>query len=99
MSVQDFKAAVNDVGTSGFRIYLAAPEWQILREIAEPSLKRRDIAQTYHLAIKAQAEDGAVIDWARVNAAILARWSPSSLEWIKKQAWSGKCFAPKEVAS
>jgi hypothetical protein len=74
------------------RVYLAESESQLIREIADTSLKRRDIAQTYALAIDAEREDGAKVDWHKVNRAIIDRWSPSGLEWIKKQAWTGKCW-------
>jgi hypothetical protein len=63
----------------------------ILREIATPEAKRRDIAQTYRLCMESSECDR--IDWAKVNGAILERWSRSALEWIKKQAHSGRCFA------
>lgn len=62
----------------------------LLREIADKSLKRRSIAKTYALALA--SSECRTIDWSKVNAAIIARWSVSGLEWIKKQAWSGKCF-------
>ena len=62
----------------------------LLREIADKSLKRRDVAQTYALYLRS-SERGKV-DIAKVNRAIIERWSLSGLEWIKQQAWSGKCF-------
>lgn len=60
----------------------------LLREIAEPSIKRIDVAKTYALAIKSSE----AVNWPVVNAAIIKRWSKSGLVWIKKQAWSGKCW-------
>jgi hypothetical protein len=63
----------------------------LLREIAAPEMKRKDVAQSYALALRSSDPT----DWKRVNAAILARWSLSGLKWIKTQAHSGKCF-PKE---
>jgi hypothetical protein len=66
-------------------------ESTLLREIADKSLHRKDIAQTYHLALKS----GERINWVTVNHKIIERWSKSGLEWIKKQAWSGKCFDVK----
>lgn len=59
----------------------------LLNEIAQGA-KRRAVAQTYRLAMQSSHPT----DWAKVNAAIIDRWSFSGLEWIKKQAWSGKCF-------
>ena len=61
----------------------------LLREIADPKLYRRDVAQTYRLAMQSRE----ATDWPRVNRAIIARWSVSALEYIKAQAWSGRCFA------
>jgi hypothetical protein len=63
----------------------------MLREIADPAMKRRDIAQTYHLALRSSHPT----DWPRVNAAIMERWGRSALIWIKTQAWNGRCFRDK----
>jgi hypothetical protein len=70
------------------RFELADCTGTLLREIAEPSSKRRDIAKTYALALRSSE----ATDWKAVNAAIIARWSVSALNWIKEQAHSGKCF-------
>lgn len=67
----------------------------LLRDIACPELKQRDIAQTYHLALL--SDEVRTMDWGRVNAAIIARWSRSGLERIKQWAWSGRCFAPRKT--
>ena len=60
----------------------------LLSEIADPAMKRRDVAQTYALAMRSSE----AIDYERVNAAIIERWSRSALEFIKRMAWSGRCF-------
>ena len=60
----------------------------ILGEIADKTFTRRDVAQSYALAMRSSEPT----DWATVNAAIIERWSPSALEYIKELAWSGKCF-------
>jgi hypothetical protein len=65
------------------RIVLADPQGQLMEEIADPKMTRRQVALTYRLAL---AEPGRV-DWPTVNRAIAARWSPSALDWIKKTAW------------
>lgn len=70
---------------------LANCESHLLREIADPAMNRKDVAQSYALAMKSSERDQ--IDWAKVNKAIMARWSASGLKWIKESAWSGKCFA------
>jgi hypothetical protein len=61
----------------------------LLREIADKEFTRRDVAQSYALAMRSSEET----DWTKVNRAIIDRWSVSALEFIKAQAWSGECFA------
>jgi hypothetical protein len=58
----------------------------LLHEI-DSGATRREVAQTYALALR----DLPSTNWARVNAAIVARWSVAALAWIKKEAWSGRC--------
>lgn len=62
----------------------------ILREIALKESRRRDIAKTYRLIM--ESSECRKVDWAKVNGAIIERWSMASLKWIKEQAHSGKCF-------
>jgi hypothetical protein len=68
------------------RFELGDPEGQLLKEIADPSMTRRDVALTYGLAIRSGKER---VDWPKVNRAIVDRWSLSALEWIKDFAWKG----------
>jgi hypothetical protein len=75
------------------QIELADCENQLLREIVDHRLTRRDVAKTYALTLK--SSEARKVNWAKVNLAIVERWSPYALEWIKKQAWSGKCFEPR----
>lgn len=75
---------------SDVRFELAACTSTLLDEIARPESKRRDVAKTYCLALRSSEPT----DWRAVNTAIIARWSVSALNWIKKQAHSGKCFEP-----
>lgn len=65
------------------RVELVNPERQLLDEIADPRLKRADVALTYALAMRSVAD----IHWQRVNEAIIERWSMSALCWIKERAW------------
>ena len=66
-------------------------ELACVEEVIENEIKQgcnqRQVAQTYALALRSTWPT----DWARVNAAILARW-PKGLERVKTLAWSGKCF-------
>lgn len=68
---------------------LACTTNMLLREIADKAMKRLDVAKTYALALRSSWPT----DWLKVNKAILARWSPHALVWIKEKAWSGKAFA------
>ncbi len=60
----------------------------LLREIADEKMFRNDIAKTYALAMRSSFPT----DYAKVNAAIIERWSASGLKYIKERAWSGKAF-------
>ena len=66
----------------------------LLREIDTVELHQRDIAKTYALAMKSSEKT----DWAKVNEAIIKRWSVSELNHIKAMAWSGKYWRPNEKA-
>jgi hypothetical protein len=72
------------------RAELVGCEATLLAEIAEPQAKRLDIAKTYALALRSSERE--LIDWGKVNRAIIARWSTGALLWIKERAHSGKCF-------
>jgi hypothetical protein len=79
------------------RIEMADCENQLLREIVDHRLTRREVAKTYRLAM--DSSECKKVNWAKVNMAIVQRWSPYALEWIKKQAWTGKCFEPRPYKS
>jgi hypothetical protein len=71
----------------GTRIVLADPEGYLLEEIADPAMKRIDIAKTYRLILASGEQDR--VNWRTVNAAIVGRWSVSALNWIKQFARKG----------
>ena len=74
-------------------IFMMDCERVLLEEIANPKVRRKSVAMTYAWAIRSTQAGMDTVDWKKVNAAIIERWSRSALEWIKKQAWSGKCFS------
>ncbi len=74
---------------NGYTMELTNCTGVLLREIAMPEMKRKQISQTYALALRSSE----ATDWKAVNEAIVKRWSLSCLTWIKEQAWSGKCFS------
>ena len=77
--------------TDGIKVELCCCESVLLNEIAMKEMHQKQIAQTYRLALESSERDS--IDWAKVNNAIIARWSKSGLNRIKELAWSGKAFA------
>jgi hypothetical protein len=79
-----------DIDGETFTCEIMFPEDVIENEIAQ-GLTQKQIAQTYALAMR-KANCTWTVDWARINKAIIARWSVKGLERIKKLAWSGKAF-------
>lgn len=79
------------------RIGMVQCEKALMDEIADVKMTRRDVAKTYALTIK--SPEFGDINFDRVNQAIIARWSRSGLEWIKKQAWTGDCFDTESEAA
>lgn len=73
------------------KIEMVCCESVLLREIADKRSRQRDVAQTYRLAL--ESSEGSTLDWGRVNAAIIERWSLSGLLRIKTLAYNGKCFS------
>jgi hypothetical protein len=59
----------------------------LLQDIATKQATQKDIALTYAMAIKSKHEGADDFDWQPINEAIIARWSMSGLERIKKRAW------------
>ena len=64
-------------------VALVDPQGQLMQEIADPRMTRDDVAQTYALALL----DMESVDWPAVNRAIIERWSPSALGYVKDRAW------------
>ena len=78
------------------RVELACCESVLLNEIADPAMKRADVALTYAMALR--SSEAGIVDWAQVNKAIMERWSKSSLTWIKERAWKILEGKPKETS-
>lgn len=71
----------------GWTINLVCCTDVILREIACKQARQKDIALTYAMAIKSEAQEADKPDWRAINEAILARWSLRGLNRIKRYAW------------
>ena len=63
-------------------IYPSNVEKMILDEIENKAFKRKAIALTYAIALTVPYE----VDWGKINRAIINRWSPSGLKYIKELA-------------
>ena len=68
-----------------YRLELREPTDAILQEIRAGEATRNHVARTYALLLKDYKD---AVDWPSVNAAIVARWSLSALEYIKRRAWA-----------
>ena len=79
--------------TSGF--YMVHSTQTIMSEI-EQGFTQKDVAVSYGLALRSAAAGTDTPEWSVINRAILARWSMSGLERIKKRAWQ---IAQDEPAS
>ena len=58
----------------------------VLSEVAQ-GMPQKTVAVTYALALRSAAAGCDNPDWASINRAILARWSFSGLNQVKKLAW------------
>jgi hypothetical protein len=66
------------------RVEMVDVQGQLMAEIADPRMKRADVALTYAFGLR-QHDD---VDWPTVNRAIVERWSMAGLDWIKTRAWA-----------
>lgn len=62
---------------------MTAMESVLYDDLADPRCTRRNVAQSY-AAVMRYTPDA---DWGAINAAILERYRPSGLEFIKQEAW------------
>ena len=65
------------------KICMVNPQKQILSEIGCKAFTRNSVASTYAWCIRQREE----CDFPLINRAILKRWSPYALDYIKKLAW------------
>lgn len=58
-------------------------EWNLWQTIIDRSITRDDVAVEYADVLAFRH----LVDWPGINRAIIARWSKSGLEYIKRAAW------------
>lgn len=73
--------------TKAVQINLVCCTQVLLQDIGAKEARQKDIALTYAMAIKSWAQGADDPDWQTINEAIIARWSISGLERIKKRAF------------
>jgi hypothetical protein len=66
-----------------FTVEMVDPQGQLLRDIGDKKMTRKDVALAYAFAIRQAGE----VDFRIVNRAIVDRWSPAALQYIKECAW------------
>lgn len=59
----------------------------VVAEVERPGSTRKSIAAAYRAAIGMAIIGDDFIDWPTVNRAILKRYAPSGLIYIKRRAW------------
>ncbi len=69
-----------------YTMELACCEMVLLNEISMPEITQKSLAMTYAMAI-CSSEAKELIDWKKVNEAIVARWSQSAVTRVKEMAW------------
>ena len=60
-------------------------ERALLAEIEDTRLKQADVALTYAMALVSSEHNA--VNWAKVNQAIMDRWSLAGLKRVKEMAW------------
>ncbi len=83
--------------TTGQTYTLANAERVILDEIANPKMTRDGVALTYAFCLR-QRPPGHV-SFRDINRAIMERWSPHALDYIKQRAWKMYAKWAKERAA
>lgn len=69
-----------------FEINLVCCTHVICNEIAR-GVRQKDIALSYALAIKSEAQQADAPDWKTINDAIVARWGKRGMTRVKNAAW------------
>ena len=59
----------------------------ILEEIANPKMTRDSVALTYAFCLRRANIGRKPVDFGNINRAIMTRWTPSALDYIKRRAW------------
>lgn len=84
----------------GWTINMVCCTDTILQDVGAREATQKDVALTYAMAIKSQAEGADKPDWRTINKAIVARWNMKALERIKKRAFdilAGKVEPSKKM--
>lgn len=77
---------MRNMADDGLQINLVCCTQAIQNEVAQGA-SQKNIALTYAMAIKSEAQGADKPDWSAINRAILSRWKMGGLERIKKRAF------------
>lgn len=84
------------LGDKGEVVNVDFVQW-IMHELEDGVSTRKDVAQTYSILLQ---KNTPLETFVEINKAIITRWSPSALRWIKEQAWKmakAESLVAKEV--
>lgn len=84
----------------GYRINLVCCTETILQDLGAAQATQKEVALTYAMAIKSEAQGADKPNWRTINEAIIARWNMKALERIKKRAFdilAGKVDPAKKL--
>ncbi len=65
--------------------YEASLEDHLYEAIGDPKATRDDVAALYALGLRRSVIEES--NWAKINQAIIDRWSMSALRYVKEKAW------------
>lgn len=68
--------------------YLVCCTQVICNEVAHKEITQRDVALSYAMALKSEAQGADKPDWKQINEAIIARWGKDGLTRVKNRAWA-----------
>lgn len=69
------------------QIYMMCCTRVLMQDIATKEITQKGVALSYAMAIRSYTAKRDNPDWDMINKAIIARWSVSGLERIKRRAW------------
>lgn len=70
------------------QIYLTCCTFVLCNEIENLRLTQKEVAITFASALRSEAAGADKVDWEKVGAAAVKRWSPSGWSRVKERGWA-----------